>query len=142
MEHPNARVGVGVFVFKDGTFLLQKRQGSHGEGTWSLPGGHLEYGESFEDTARREVKEESDLNIKNVCFGAVTNDLFVDEHKHYVTIWMVSDWESGEVKNMEPTKCSEQRWVTFDTLPEPLFLTWNQLFASEFYDQIKAKLKT
>ena len=141
MEHPNVRVGVGVFVFKDGKFLMQKRQGSHGEGSWSLPGGHLEFGESFEETAKREVKEESNLNIKNVRFGAVTNDHFVDEHKHYVTIWMLSDWESGEVENMEPQKCTAQTWNTFDDLPEPLFLTWAQLFESEFLDDIKAQLK-
>lgn len=140
METPNVRVGIGVFVFKDGKFLMQKRQGSHGEGTWSLPGGHLEFGESFEETARREVKEESNLEIKNIRFGAVTNDHFVDEHKHYVTIWMLSDWAGGELKNMEPNKCTAQTWNTFDDLPEPLFLTWNQLFESEFIEDIKSAL--
>lgn len=140
MENPNVRVGVGVFVFKDGKFLVQKRQGSHDAGTWSLPGGHLEFGESFEETARREVKEESDLNIKNVRFAAVTNDHFVDEHKHYVTVWVMSDWESGEVKNMEPKKCTAQEWHTFDDLPEPLFFAWKQLFASEFLGGIKSQL--
>lgn len=141
MEHQNVRVGIGVFVFKDGKFLMQKRQGSHGEGSWSLPGGYLEFGESFEEAARREVKEESNLNIKNVRFGAVTNDHFIDENKHHVTIWMLSDWESGEVKNMEPQKCTAQAWHTFDDLPKPLFLTWTQLFKSEFLEDIKDKLK-
>jgi len=140
METPNVRVGVGVFVFKDGKFLMQKRQGSHGAGTWSLPGGHLEFGESFEETARREVKEESNLTIKNVRFGAVTNDHFVDENKHYVTIWMLSEWASGELKNMEPEKCSAQTWNTFDDVPQPLFLAWNQLITSEFYTNIQSQL--
>lgn len=140
MEKSHVRVGIGVFVVKDGKFLLQKRQGSHGEGTWSLPGGHLEHGESFEDTARREVKEESDLDIKNVCFAAVTNDIFATENKHYVTIWMMSNWASGEVKNMEPEKCTEQIWATLETLPEPLFHTWNQLFESEFIGSVKAQI--
>ena len=140
MEKPNVRVGVGVFVFKDGKFLIQKRKGSHGEGSWSLPGGHLEFGESFEETARREVREEANIEIKNIRFGAVTNDHFVDENKHYVTIWMISEWASGEVKNMEPEKCTAQTWNTFDDLPSPLFLTWNQLFESDFIDDIKAQL--
>jgi 8-oxo-dGTP diphosphatase len=70
MKENNVRVGIGVFVFKEGKFLMQKRQGSHGEGTWSCPGGHLEFGESFKDTARREVKEETNLEIDNVRFGA------------------------------------------------------------------------
>ena len=140
METPNVRVGVGVFVFKDGKFLMQKRQGSHGAGTWSLPGGHLEFGESFEETARREVKEESNLDIKNVRFGAITNDHFVDENKHYVTIWMLSEWAGGELKNMEPEKCSAQTWNTFDDVPQPLFLAWNQLITSEFYTNIQSQL--
>ena len=138
MEQPNARVGIGVFVFKDGKFLMQKRQESHGEGTWSLPGGHLEFGESFEETARREVKEESNLNIKNVRFGAVTNDLFEEEGKHYVTIWMLSDWDSGQVENREPNKCTAQTWNTFDDLPKPLFLAWTQLLESEFMKNMRA----
>jgi 8-oxo-dGTP diphosphatase len=140
MEKPNVRVGIGVFVFKDGKFLMQKRKGSHGEGSWSLPGGHLEFGESFEETARREVMEEAGIEIKNVRFGAITNDHFVDENKHYVTIWMLSEWANGEVKNMEPEKCTAQTWSTFDDLPTPLFLTWNQLFESSFIDDIKTQL--
>jgi 8-oxo-dGTP diphosphatase len=137
MDKPNVRVGVGVFVFKDGKFLVQKRQGAHGAGTWSLPGGHLEHGESFEDTARREVLEETGMTIKGVQFGGVTNDIFELEGKHYVTIWMVSDWEAGEVVNMEPEKCTVQMWCDFDNLPEPLFHTWNQLLVSSFMDTIR-----
>jgi 8-oxo-dGTP diphosphatase len=68
------KVGVAVFVIKDGKFIMLLRRGSHGAGSWSLPGGHPEFGESFDATARREVKEETNFEIKNVRFGAVTND--------------------------------------------------------------------
>jgi|GEM_PF-5891666 len=44
MNGKNVRVGVGVFVFKNGEFIMLKRRGSHGADTWSLPGGHLEFG--------------------------------------------------------------------------------------------------
>lgn len=136
-----ARVGIGVFVCKDGKFLIGHRKGSHGEGTWALPGGHLEFGESFEQTAEREVKEENGLAIESIGFGAVTNDIFEKENKHYVTIWMISQWKSGEPEILEPHKCLEWRWVDFDSLPEPLFLTWYQLFESDFIESIKQKLK-
>lgn len=135
-----ARVGIGVFVVKDGKFLLQKRTGAHGEGSWSLPGGHLEYGESFEGTARREVKEEAGLEIKNIRFAAITNDIFEAEDKHYATIWLISDWASGELQNREPHKCTAQAWHTLDDLPEPRFHTWKQFFASEFVESVRAQL--
>lgn len=62
------QIGVGVFVIKDGKFLMGQRRGSHGEGTWSVPGGHLEFGESPESTALREVFEETSLKIANIAF--------------------------------------------------------------------------
>lgn len=136
-ENPVVRVGIGVFVFKGGMFLMQQRQDSHGEGTWSIPGGHLEFGESFEDTTKREVNEETDLDITNVRFGAVTNDYFADEGKHYITVWMLSDWLSGEESITEPDKCLKQEWHKFDDLPKPLFLPWNQLLESQFIEAIK-----
>src|SRR5258707_8500479 len=51
------QVGVGVVVVRDGKVLLGLRRGSHGSGAWALPGGHLEWGESVESCARREVTE-------------------------------------------------------------------------------------
>lgn len=131
---------MGVFVFKNGEFLMQQRHGAHGTGSWSVPGGHLEFGESFEDTARREVKEETGLDITNIRFGAVTNDRFLDEGKHYVTVWMLSDWLSGTESITEPDKCLRHEWRTFDDLPSPLFLPWDQLLASEFIEKIKQQL--
>lgn len=134
------RVGVGAFVFRDGKFLMQKRCGSHGEGSWSVPGGHIDFGESPEETAEREVLEETGCEIDNVRFAAVTNDHFVDEGKHYVTWWTMSDWKSGEPYITEPDKCTDQMWTDFDNLPSPLFLPWEQLLDSEFIDNMKHEL--
>ena len=136
-EAVNPRVGVGVFVFKDGKFLMGQRRGAHGAGSWSVPGGHLEFGETPEQTAAREVAEETGLTITNVAFAAVTNDVFETEGKHYVTLWMRSDWTQGEPTLLEPDKFIEQRWVDFNTLPTPLFLPWKQLLTSEFIDSLK-----
>ena len=134
------KIGVGTFVFRDGKFLMQKRQGAHGEGTWSIPGGHLEYGEAPEQTSVREVLEETGCEIENVRFAAATNDYFADEGKHYVTWWTMSDWKSGEPYITEPDKCSEQMWTDFDNLPIPLFLPWEQLLRSEFIENIQSEL--
>lgn len=134
------RVGVGVFVYKNGKFLVGQRHNAHGDGTWSIPGGHLEYGESFENTAKREVLEETGLKIKNIRFGAVTNDYFQAENKHYVTIWLLSEWESGRERIHEPDKFIKLQWRDFDSLPEPLFFPWQQLLSSSFISYIKRQL--
>ncbi len=71
--HDLPKVGVGVMILKEGKVLLGKRKGSHGAGEYSFPGGHLEYMESFEDCARREIEEECGIKVKNLRFQYLTN---------------------------------------------------------------------
>lgn len=120
MTQQKVRVGVACFVWKDGKFLMGHREGSHAGGVWSVPGGHLEPGENWDQTAVREVLEETGMTIRNVRFLAVTNDI-MEHGKHYVTIWMEADWYSGEAAILEPYKCSALQWCDFNTLPAPLF---------------------
>ena len=136
------RVGVGVFVVRDGKFLIGKRKGAHGAGTWSLIGGHMEMGESIEQTAIREVMEETGLEIKNIKVSGVTNDIFTAEDKHYITIWVTSEWKKGKASITEPDKFLSLTWHTFKTLPDNLFLPWVELQKSDFYKKIKRALKS
>jgi 8-oxo-dGTP diphosphatase len=122
------RVGVGVFIWKDGKFLMGQRVGEHGTGTWSVPGGYLEFRETWEQGAKREVLEETGLAIENVRFVAATNNIFENEDKHSITIWLDSDWTDGDVVINEPDKFVAMQWRDFQTLPEPLFEPcWQQL---------------
>jgi 8-oxo-dGTP diphosphatase len=57
---------MGVLVMRRGRVLLGRRRGSHGEGYYAAPGGHIEFGESFEQAARREVREETGLEIADL----------------------------------------------------------------------------
>jgi len=122
MKNNRPKVGVGVIVKKDDKVLLGKRKNAHGEGSWCFPGGHLEFKESIEECGRREVLEETGITIKNVEVTTFTNDIFVKEGKHYITLFVLSDYDSGAVKIMEPEKCEEWAWFTWDSLPSPLFL--------------------
>jgi 8-oxo-dGTP diphosphatase len=115
------RVGLGVFVWKDSKFLMGRRVGKHGTGTWSVPGGWLHFGESWEDCARREVMEETGMQIENLRFVAATNNIFEDENQHSITVWVDSDWVSGDPIVMEPDKFIELDWYDFQSLPQPLF---------------------
>ena len=56
-EIQKPKVGVGIMILKNGKVLLGKRKGSHGEGEFAFPGGHLEYMESFANCAKREIAE-------------------------------------------------------------------------------------
>jgi len=118
---PNVRVGVAVFIRKDGMFLMLRRLGSHGAGSWSVPGGNLEFGESLAACARREVSEETNLQIKNIRFLAQTNDQFKDEGKHYLTIWMTSDWAGGAPAMHGTDKMQRAAMVRFSKPPRAAF---------------------
>ncbi len=126
------KVGVGVFVRKDGKFLMQRRKNAHGEGTWSLPGGHLEYGEAIEDCARREVMEELGVTIRDPRVTTLTNDVFETEGKHYITIFVVCDLDAGEPRICEPDKSEQFDWFGWNDMPQPLFLPLQNLLAQDF----------
>ncbi|BGP22826.1 hypothetical protein JCM10295v2_001717 [Rhodotorula toruloides] len=85
------RVGVGCFLLNSrGEFVVGVRKGSHGAGCLQLPGGHLEFGETPEACAVREVAEETGLAIRadNVRFLTATNDVFEADKKHYITLFV------------------------------------------------------
>lgn len=134
-------VGQAAIIMRDGKFLMLKRAGKHGGGTWSVPGGWQEVGETFEEAVKREVAEEVGCEIGNLRFGAVTNNYFPEEGIHSISIFSLADWVSGEPQNLEPEKCEELRWVDFDSLPSPLFRPWEELLQSEFMDKLKQELQ-
>jgi 8-oxo-dGTP diphosphatase len=119
-EIQRPKVGVAVMIFKDGKVLLGKRRGSHGEGEYAFPGGHLEYMEGFADCARREVLEECGIEIENISFQFLAN---VTKYapKHYIHIGLVADWKSGEPQILEPEKCESWGWYDLNNLPSPMF---------------------
>ena len=137
MDKNIPRVGIGVFIFKNGKFLMGKRKGAHGEGSWSVPGGNLDFGETIENGAKREVKEETGVTISDLKIVGVTNDIFRKDEKHYVTIWVTSRLSKGNPRITEPDKFIELGWYDFKNLPTPLFLPWKQLLKSDFLPKIK-----
>lgn len=113
-------IGVGVFVERDGKFLFGKRKGSYGEGTWSLPGGHLEWMETPKDSCRREALEETGLKIYNLEKVTFENVFFSEDH-HYVTLFYHTKDFVGYLENKEPEKCEGWEWFSLDEVPDPLF---------------------
>ncbi|QQR92621.1 MAG: NUDIX domain-containing protein [Candidatus Iainarchaeum archaeon] len=126
-SEPNRpRVGVGVLICRDGKVLLGKRLAAHGKGTWSPPGGKMEFGESPLDCAKREILEETNLHLTHMRIGPYTNDVFVSDNLHYITLCVIAE-ATGEPKAMEPEKCAEWKWFAWNELPSPLFLPLENL---------------
>ena len=126
------QVGTAMIITKDDKVLLMKRKGPHGHGTWSTPGGHLEFGETPEQGAVREAKEEVGVDVVDVRFRDVTNDLFEAEGKHYITVWMDGK-PIGEPGIAAEREVEEIGWFAWDALPQPLFLPLENLVKENSY---------
>lgn len=114
-------VGTSIILSRDDKVLLMKRKGPHGGGTWSTPGGHLDFGESLEGCAAREAKEEVGVNVFDIRFRCMTNDIFEEEGKHYITIWLEGK-PVGEPTIVSEEEVAEIGWFAWNALPQPLFL--------------------
>ncbi|KAL8804021.1 MAG: hypothetical protein Q9182_002812 [Xanthomendoza sp. 2 TL-2023] len=125
-EAPKVRVGVGAFILESTSqqslqnprFLIGKRINAHGAGAWATPGGHLEFGETPESCAAREVLEETGLKVTNVEFLTATNDFMPNDNKHYITLFVVCVRENDgeEPQIMEPDKCEAWEWASWEDL--------------------------
>lgn len=124
------------FFLKDNKILLGKRKGSHGAGLYSLPGGHLEKGETMVQSAVREIEEETGINISptninlsnckleyNNSFRVLTtvDEFFPEEDLQYVTVYLLYNYKGNkEPVNKEPHKCEGWDWYSLDNLPNPI----------------------
>lgn len=133
------RVGVGIIIWKGENVLLVRRQGAHGSGTWSTPGGHLDRGETLEQCAVREAREETGVEVDQVRFRAITNDLFEFEDRHYVTVWMEGEYSGGEPVAIATDELSVVEWFHWDELPTPLFLPLENLLAGRCYPSARSE---
>jgi 8-oxo-dGTP diphosphatase len=119
MNETRPLIGIGVVIQKDDKVLIGKRLKGHGAGTYQIPGGHFEFGETFEECAAREVLEETGLTISHdMKLISVSNDIAYE--KHYVSLGMHVLWEAGEPSAMEDA-ASEWNWTDPRALPEPMF---------------------
>lgn len=106
------RVGVAAVVADGERWLVLRRRGAHGAGTWGLPGGHQEFGESPEATAVREVAEETGLTVVADARLGFTDDPMPEICRHYVTLFVACTVVGGRARVAEPDKASELAWMT------------------------------
>ena len=120
------KVGIGVMILNENRILLGHRAknkkdtgGIYEVDCWNLPGGKQEYNETFLDGAKREVKEETNLDIEDLELFGVADDIQPD--RHYITIHVIAKKHNGELQVMEPTKEDEWKWFDLNNLPKNLY---------------------
>lgn len=102
------RIAIGAIVIHDGALLMVQRANEPGKGLWSLPGGRVEHGEYLVDALRREVREETGLDVQ---VGELAGILEVPgDDLHYVIL----DYHAtvdGDATPRAGTDAQEVRWV-------------------------------
>jgi len=91
-----------------------------GHGTWGLPGGHLEQGETIAAAALRELEEETTLVGTGAEVVALA-DATVENNFHVQIGCLIPTW-TGTPRNVNPRACSELRFFPLEELPAPLFV--------------------
>lgn len=132
------KVGIGVMIQnKEGLVLLGLRKGSHGSGEWSFPGGHLEMGETIFQTAKRETKEETSLDVDEFELISVADEMryLKSDGKHYLNIGVKGLYNGGEPVVMEKDKCEKWEWFDLNNLPTNLF-EGTELTINNFKSQV------
>lgn len=139
MKKPKLRI-VG-FIFKGDNVLLLKKKALFDKSNfeWGLAGGRLEKFETFSQCLKREVFEETNIKIKNLKFIDITNDIYKDINRHYITIFYKAEYLSGNIKNKEPKKCKEIKWIAKEDFPKNVFMPINNLLKKYSLDQIYKK---
>jgi 8-oxo-dGTP diphosphatase len=128
-EYPTRpMVGVGVVVLKGDSVLLVRRGKPPNVGTWSLPGGAQELGETAEEAGRRELFEETGVTVGELHFAAHVNNIRRDASGrvqfHYTILDFAGRWESGEP--LPASDVSEAIWAPLDRLEE--YRLWHEAY--------------
>ena len=120
------KTGIGVMILNNNKVLLGHRVlnakdtgGIYEPDSWTLPGGKQKYEETIIETAIRETKEETNLDISNIHVYTATDEFQSD--RHYVTIGVISSSYEGELKIMEPNKIDKWEWFELNNLPENIY---------------------
>jgi len=117
-------VGVGAVIVNDkDEILLLCRNKAPEIGSWTIPGGTVEFGEKVEDTILREIEEELGVNSEIITLLGVTNHILTEEKTHWVSPAFLIRITGGEPRNMEPHSHSDLNWFPINNLPSNVTMT-------------------
>lgn len=141
MNKKYPRIGTLIIAVRDGKFVMGQRKGAHGAGTWSFPGGAIEYGEDWSDTGHRELQEETGLYIDgDLDLLCVSNDYNPEWDTHWYTLWLIGNCLSGEPAVTEPDKFINLGWYSLGDMPNPLFFPLGKIKEQAVFSTLQQRL--
>ena len=112
-------VGVGVLIRDGDRYLLIKRAAEPDAGLWSIPGGLVEVGERAAESATREAREETGLDVEVVEVLGVVDKILRDEESrvkyHFVIVDYLATPKGGTLK--PASDALDARWVRAEEFP-------------------------
>jgi 8-oxo-dGTP diphosphatase len=113
MENKKMGIGVGVLVLQNNKILLGKRNDDankassllHGEGTWTMPGGKVDFGETIMTTAKRELFEETGIQANDLEVFCINEEILPDVH--FATVGLLLKECSQNPQTKEPIEITE-----------------------------------
>jgi ADP-ribose pyrophosphatase len=116
----NPQVAIGAVVIRDGRVLLVKRKNPPSQNLWAIPGGRVKAGEPLIDAVKREILEETGINVKVGqvvhVFDLIESNKSKDKLIHYVIIDYKAEYISGEIKAGDDAL--DVRWVSGDEIDQ------------------------
>ncbi len=135
------RTGASVLVYDRDRYLLIKRGKAPYKGHWSLPGGSQEAGETLEEAARRELKEETNLNAPALTFAKIRDRINKDENDvlqyHFVLATFIAHEYTGTPKALDDA--DDIGWFTLEDMKSLQTTPETPEFIVEIMKEFKAK---
>ena len=118
-DYPTApRVAVGAIVIKDSEVLLVRRANAPAQDVWAIPGGSVNLGESLQQAAEREIREETSVRIRAgepvFTFDYIDRDTAGRVRFHYVIVDLMADYICGEPQPGDDA--ADARWVSAEAI--------------------------
>ena len=115
---PKPELAVSAAIFRDGNVLLVRRAGAPAKGLWTLPGGRVEVGETLVAAVKREVLEETALDIDVIGLAGYRESILPqsvgDRGRHFVILPFAARWMSGSVTLND--ELDDSRWMAIDAV--------------------------
>lgn len=124
-------VGVGAAIFDSSGKLfitLRGQKAKNEKGKWELPGGSVEFGETFQNAIRREIKEEFGVEIEIIELLGICDHIIPNEKQHWVAPTFICRIKKGIPKILELGKCAGFGWFTLketEKLPLSIITKYN-----------------